>query len=122
MWDVIGTPPQSLPTKGTVDTVALPSVHITPFLQVAADTFRFMCVDGANGKYYEYEALSGTLTLLGTAALPALPSGYADVACSADAIGRLDVSLYERGGTVLFGRHVVNGTTHRIVENSVAVA
>jgi hypothetical protein len=32
------------------------------------------------------------------------------------------VSLYERGGTVLFGRHVVNGTTHRIVENSVAVA
>jgi hypothetical protein len=118
MWDV--TP--ATPTKGTVDTVALPSVHITPFLQVAADTFRFMCVDGTDGKYYEYVALSGALTLLGTAALPALPSGYADVACSADAIGRLDISLYERDGTVLFGRHVVNGTTHRIVENSVAVA
>jgi len=118
-WDVAATPP----TKGTVDTVALPTVHITPLLQQASpDTFRFMCVDGADAKYYEYEAGSGTITLLGTDTLPALPSGYADVACSADAIGRLDISLYERDGTVYFGRHVVNaGGTHRIVENSVAV-
>ena len=116
-WDV--TP--ATPTKGTVDTVALPTVHITPFLQVAADTFRFMCVDGADAKYYEYVVGSGTITLLGTDALPALPGGYSDVACSADAIGRLDISLYERDGTVLFGRHVVSGTTHRIVENSVVV-
>jgi len=127
LWDVSATPP-TLTDSEVVAT--LPSIHITPFLQVADDTFRFVCVDGTDVKYYEYVALSGTLTLLGTTTLPALPGGYAQVtgdvyeAGTVTCLDRVDTVLFERDGTVYWMRHCKDGSSppqHRIVAYALTV-
>jgi len=122
-WSVTG----DYVTRTALETVALPSVHITPLLQTPGSpaTFRFLAVaaDGTTVGLWEYVAFSGDLALIGEAPVPALPTGFSQVTCSADEIGRWDHVLIQREATLYWMRHCQDGSTppqHRIVAATLA--
>lgn len=116
----------SWPARTAIETVNLPSVHITPFLQTpgSPDHFRFLAVsdDGATASLWGYVAFSGNLTLLGEAPVPELPTGFSQVTCAVNDIHRWDHVLLPKGPALYWMRHCKDSASppqHRIVAATV---